>query len=113
VDENFELLVRFLVQTLRAAEWAKDNLEGVRSVLLGETRSDEGGVSAAYRSGFHLSLAPDLSAERVELFRQQKDFQLVHGFLDRDFDFDAWIDRRPLEEAHRRLQLGRANSVAA
>lgn len=103
IDKHFDLLVRFLVQTLRAAEWAKTNLEGVQEVLRGETRSDSEGVSAAYRSNFHLSLAPDLSTERVELFRQQKHFQLVHGFLDRDFDFDAWIDRRPLEAARERL----------
>ena len=43
------------------------------------------------------------TAEKVALFRQQKDFQLQHGFLDRDVDIDAWIDRRPLEEAQRRL----------
>ncbi len=103
VDKHFDLLVRFLTQTLRAAEWAKTNLESVQNVLLGETRADNEGITAAYRSGFHLSLAPDLSTERVELFRHQKNFQLVHGFLDRDFDYDAWIDRRPLEEAQRRL----------
>jgi ABC-type nitrate/sulfonate/bicarbonate transport system substrate-binding protein len=104
IDQHFELLVRFLTQTLRAAEWAKTHKEDVLNILQGETRAGSEGVSAAYRNDFHLSLAPDLSTERVELFRQQKNFQLAHGFLDRDFDFDAWIDRRPLEEAHRRLQ---------
>ena len=64
-------------------------------------------MKAAYRDGFHLSLAPDLSRERVELFRQQKDFQLIHGFLDRDFDYDAWLDFRPLEEASKRLKAER------
>ena len=66
----------------------------------------------AYRAGFHLSLAPDLSPERVELFRRQKDFQLIHGFLDRDFDYDAWIDLRPLEAAHQRLEAGRRAAAA-
>ncbi|CAG0979293.1 2'-hydroxybiphenyl-2-sulfinate desulfinase [Myxococcaceae bacterium] len=104
IEKHFELLVRFLYQTLRAAEWAKTHLSGVHEILQGESRASSEGVAAAYRDGFHLSLAPDLSAERVELFRQQKNFQLTYGFLDRDFDFDAWIDRRPLEEAHRRLE---------
>lgn len=103
LEKHFDLLVRFLAQALRAAEWAKTNLDGVRDVLKGETRAESAGVEAAYRADFHLSLAPDLSPERVELFRQQKNFQLVHGFLDRDFDYDGWIDRRPLEEAQRRL----------
>jgi len=104
IENHFDLLVRFLYQTLRAAEWAKTNLAGVHEILQGEARASSAGVAAAYRDGFHLSLAPDLSPERVELFRQQKNFQLTHGFLDRDFDYDAWIDRRPLEEARRRLE---------
>jgi ABC-type nitrate/sulfonate/bicarbonate transport system substrate-binding protein len=104
IEQHFELLVRFLYQTLRAAEWAKTNLSGVHAILQGEARASGAGVAAAYRDGFHLSLAPDLSEERVELFRQQKNFQLTYGFLDRDFDFDAWIDPRPLEEARRRLE---------
>ncbi len=103
IDQNFDLLARFLAQTLRAAEWAKTHLAEVQSILESETRADDAGVKEAYRDGFHLSLAPDLSHERVEFFRQQKNFQLIHGLLDRDFDFDGWIDRRPLARAHELL----------
>ncbi len=112
LENHFDLLVRFLYQTLRAAEWAKTNLSGVYEILQGETRAGSEGVKEAYRDGFHLSLAPDLSRERVELFRRQKDFQLIHGFLDRDFDYDAWIDFRPLEAAHKRLKA-EGHSAAA
>lgn len=104
LENHFDLLVRFLYQTLRAAEWAKTHLAGVHEVLQSEAKASSEGVKAAYRDDFHLDLAPDLSEERVELFRQQKNFQLIHGFLDRDFDLDAWIDHRPLEEARRRLE---------
>jgi ABC-type nitrate/sulfonate/bicarbonate transport system substrate-binding protein len=103
LTHHFDLLVRFLHQTLRAAEWGKTHLEDVQSILQKETRSGATGVEEAYRDGFHLSLAPDLSPELVALFRQQKDFQLIHGFLDRDFDFDAWIDPRPLEAAREKF----------
>ncbi|QAU33969.1 ABC transporter substrate-binding protein [Janthinobacterium sp. 17J80-10] len=103
IENHFDVLVRFLTQTLRAAEWAKTNLSAVHEILQAETGGTAEGVAAAYRDGFHQSLAPDLSAERVALFRQQKDFQLAYGILDRDFDYDAWIDPRPLEEAQRRL----------
>jgi ABC-type nitrate/sulfonate/bicarbonate transport system substrate-binding protein len=104
IEQHFELLVRFLYQTLRAAEWAKGHRDEVLRILQGETRAGSDGVAHAYRDGFHLALAPDLSPERVALFRQQKDFQLLHGFLDRDVDIDSWIDARPLAEAQRRLQ---------
>ncbi|KAI1696861.1 hypothetical protein Ddc_20089 [Ditylenchus destructor] len=81
IDDHFELLVRFLTQTLRAAE-ADPRRQRRRRRRLSQR------------------LPPDARAgpvpERVELFRQQKHFQLTHGFLDRDFDFDAWIDPRPL-----------------
>jgi len=112
LENHFDLLVRFLYQTLRAAEWAKTHLSEVYEILQGETRAGSDGVKQAYRDGFHLSLAPDLSPERVELFRRQKDFQLIHGFLDRDFDYDAWIDFRPLEAAHQRLKVGRRAAAA-
>lgn len=103
LEQHFDLLVRFLKQTLRAAEWAKTHLTELQEILQSETGASAEGVAAAYRNGFHLSLAPDLSNERVELFRQQKNFLLRYGILDRDFDFDAWIDHRPLEAARRAL----------
>ncbi|MDX2020787.1 MAG: ABC transporter substrate-binding protein [Deltaproteobacteria bacterium] len=112
INNHFDLLVRFLAQTLRAADWAKSNLQGVHNILKSETRAGSEGVEEAYKDGFHLHLAPDLSDERVELFRQQKDFQLTYGFLDQDFDYDAWIDRRPLEEARKRLDAASAKAAA-
>nr|WP_159356533.1 ABC transporter substrate-binding protein [Methylovorus glucosotrophus] len=107
LQEHPELVARFLYQSLRASEWAKTNLEGVRKVLEGETRSGGIGVQQAYGDQFHLSLAPDLSEQRVHLFQQQKNFMLIHGLLDRDFDLDAWIDRGPLETAIGWLQTER------
>jgi ABC-type nitrate/sulfonate/bicarbonate transport system substrate-binding protein len=103
LDNHYDLVVRFLFQTLRAADWAKSNLKGVREILESETRSGEDGVSTAYGENFHLQLAPDLSKERIELFRQQKNFMLVHGLLDKDFDLDAWVDERPLRDAEKLL----------
>ncbi len=104
LENHFDIVVRFLYQSLRAAEWARNNLHDVQRVLQGETRGSAQGVARTYRNEFHRSLHPALDTERVELFRQQKDFLLLHGFLDRDFDFDAWIDRRPLEAAWKRIE---------
>ena len=99
-----EVVVRFLAQTLRAADWAKDNLHAVYDILKRETRAGDEGVTAAYRDGFHRSLHPDLSAERLELLRIQKTFMWVHGFLDADVDLEAWVDFRPLAAAQELLQ---------
>jgi ABC-type nitrate/sulfonate/bicarbonate transport system substrate-binding protein len=103
LENHFDLLVRFLAQTLRTADWAANNLQSVYDILKSETRAGDDGVTAAYRDGFHRTLHPDLSAERVDLFRIQKTFMLVHGLLDADFDLDAWIDPRPLAAARELL----------
>lgn len=103
IEQHFELVVRFLHQSLRAAAWGRDNLDKVREIYAEETRASADAAAAAYRNGFHLSLQPDLSEERVGYLKEQKDFLLLHGFLDRDFDIDAWIDPRPLAAAQARL----------
>ena len=104
LENHFDLVVRFLYQTLRAADWAKHNLEGVRSILQDETFAGAESVATAYRNDFHLHLEPTLSPDRLELFRKQKNFMWIHGLLDRDFDFDAWVDQRPLQEAKKQLE---------
>lgn len=103
LENHFDLVVRFLAQTLRAADWAAGNLEGVKDILQSETRGSRDAVTEAYGPDFHKSLHPDLSEERLTLFEQQKKFLWVHGFLDHDFDLRAWADPRPLEAARKLL----------
>lgn len=107
LDNHLDLVVRFLAQTLRAADWAADNLDGVHTVLQSETRGSADAVADAYRHGFHLSLHPDLSEQRLALFEQQKKFLLLHGFLDADFDLQAWVDPRPLAQAYALREAGK------
>lgn len=109
LDEHFDVVVRFLAQTLRAADWARDNLEGLRAILAEETASDRQGIEQAYRGDFHTSLHPDLSAERLEYLALQKNFLYRHGFIDRDFALDGWADPRPLQAAHELLLARRAH----
>jgi len=99
LERHFDLLVRFLAQTLRAADWARDHRDDVRAILQDETQAGCDAVDTAYHRDFHTTLAPDLSEERLALFEQQKNFQLAHGFLDRDVDVLAWADERPLAAA--------------
>lgn len=103
IENHFDLLVRFLGQTLRAADWAASDLQGVHTILKSETRSGDEGVAIAYRNGFHQSLQPTLSTELLDLFKIQKNFTWLHGVLDHDFDLDAWIDPRPLAAARQWL----------
>ncbi|CAN7613813.1 ABC transporter substrate-binding protein [Phenylobacterium sp. LjRoot219] len=107
IENHFDLLVRFLYQTLRAADWARDNLGGVRAVLEAETRGTAAAVGEAYSDEALRSLHPTLDAERLALFEQQKRFTWIYGFSDNDFSLDEWIDERPLEAAYKLLNAGR------
>lgn len=110
LESRPELVVGFLAQSLRAADWAAGNLDRVREVLARETLSGPEGVAAAYKEGFHLSLHPSLSDERVELIDIQKQFLYTHGFLAADFDLESWVAREPLERARELLDFGKAAS---
>lgn len=103
LEHHFDLLVRFLAQTLRAADWAKDNLASVKSILSEETRGSAEGVNQAYKNDFHLNLHPSLSDDRLALFESQKTSLWLHGFSERDFSLANWIDTRPLQAAHELL----------
>lgn len=103
LDERPDLVERFLVETLRAADWATTHLDDVRRILQHETRSGADGVAEAYAGDFHLSLHPDLSDERLSLFEQQKNFLFLHGFIAGDVDVWSWADHAPLAAARETL----------
>ncbi len=107
LDNHFDLVVRFLAQTLRAAEWASANRAELFSILESETKAGSQGVAEAYRGNFHESLAPSLSEERVGFLQIQKDFLNLHGFLQGDFDINDWVDQRPLAAARELLNARR------
>ncbi len=105
IDDHFDVLARFLYQTLRAADWARDNVEGVRQVLQSETRGTPEAVAEAYTDASLKALHPTLDDERLALFEQQKIFTWTYGFSERDFSLSDWVDPRPLEAAHALLRM--------
>ncbi|MET9489642.1 ABC transporter substrate-binding protein [Nocardia sp. NPDC006630] len=107
LESRPEVVIGFLAQSLRAADWAAGNLEAVREVLQRETLSGPEGVVAAYGENFHKDLHPSLSDERVELIGIQKQFLYTHGFLAADFDLESWVAREPLERARELVESGK------
>lgn len=106
LESRPEVVIGFLAQSLRAADWAAENLDGVREVLQRETLSGPLGVVAAYGEDFHRGLHPSLSDERLELIGIQKQFLYTHGFLAADFDLDSWVAPEPLERARELVASG-------
>ena len=98
IDNHFDLLVRFLAVTLRAADWVAQEPERLREILEFETAASPEAVNKAYAK-LHEGLKPTLDDERLALFDLQKTFLFTHGFLDADFDLAEWVDPRPLAAA--------------
>lgn len=110
IDNHFDLVVRFLAVTLRAADWVAEQPDRLRDILEYETDGSSAAVDQAY-ARLHEGLHPTLDEERLALFDLQKKFLFTHGFLDADFDLSGWVDPRPLEAA-RALNEQRPQPVA-
>ncbi len=94
-----DVVTRFLVRSLRAAQWAASNLEGIRDLLALETGSGRDGVVRAYGDTFHRSLAPSLDDGRLGLLAQQEQFLAAHGFREDRVDVRSWAAHEPLAAA--------------
>ncbi|MFF2961522.1 ABC transporter substrate-binding protein [Streptomyces sp. NPDC057963] len=99
LDDHPGLVDRFLAVLLRAADWAAGQPGEVARILGAETGAGAEGVAGAYRPGTHLTLHPDLSAERLALLAEQEAGLRAHGFLPDPVDVTAWADPEPLRRA--------------
>ncbi|MEU8504055.1 ABC transporter substrate-binding protein [Streptomyces brevispora] len=99
LDDRPDLVDRFLAVLLRAADWAAGQPAEVDRILGAETGAGADGVAGAYRPGTHLTLHPDLSAERLALLAEQETGLRTHGFLPEPVDVAAWADPGPLRRA--------------
>ncbi|MEW1688250.1 ABC transporter substrate-binding protein [Streptomyces sp. NPDC091265] len=99
LDDHPGLVDRFLAVLLRAADWAAGQPAEVDRILGAETGAGADGVAGAYRPGTHLTLHPDLSAERLALLAAQESGLRAHGFLPEPVDVAAWADPEPLRRA--------------
>jgi ABC-type nitrate/sulfonate/bicarbonate transport system substrate-binding protein len=113
IDERPDLVERWLVRVLAAAEWARDHESAAKRIIAAEAGLAEELVDRAYSSDIHRELDIDLAEDRIDALRSQHDHLLRHGFLDRAVDFSAFIDPRPLAGARERLARRRATLSAA
>lgn len=101
--ERRDLVVRYLAQLLRAEQWALANPQRTVELIAADYRVPEEALSSSYDSvaaGIQLRLDDDI----VDSLRVQKDFLLRHGFIDADFNVDAWVDPTLLQDARLLLQ---------
>ncbi len=68
-------------------------------MVAAETAKSEDSVRRGYGPELHRHFDVRLSEQYVEGLRRQKQFLLEWGFLEKDFDYDAWVLREPLRLA--------------
>lgn len=89
-------LVARLIETLhRASDWAEAHPDEVRRFVAREVGASEEVVAAANGPDLHKHLGLGLEPELVDAIGHYKDFLYEWGFLENDFDINAWVDRRP------------------
>lgn len=99
-DERPDLVARWIDRLLDADAWARANPDPVRRIFATDTGVPEDFVADAYSPHLAEQLDVTLAPERIARLRHCYEGLLRHGFLAAPFDFDAFVDPRPLALAH-------------
>jgi ABC-type nitrate/sulfonate/bicarbonate transport system substrate-binding protein len=100
VDQRPDLVARWLVNVINAANWAKTHRTETYRVVAAESGVAEETAYNAFGDSLPDQLLPDLADDKVAAIVSQKDFLLAHRFIKRDFDIERFIARDPLILAH-------------
>ncbi|ADB52233.1 ABC transporter substrate-binding protein [Conexibacter woesei] len=98
LDEQPQVVARYLATLLDAADWAGVNGEEVARVFSSETGGDRDAVRRAYGDA---RLHPDLREDWLDALDLERAFLRDQGLLGPDggFDVRAWVDPAPLAAA--------------
>ncbi|TCL56470.1 ABC-type nitrate/sulfonate/bicarbonate transport system substrate-binding protein [Hydrogenispora ethanolica] len=110
-EEAPEVVVAYLKQIVKAAEWARTNRAEVETIFAEQTSGTPAQVAAARPADFHLHLAPQTSGQGLLALESQKRFLLDHGYIERDFALEKWLDSSFLNTAIDELQRAQTTAV--
>jgi 2'-hydroxybiphenyl-2-sulfinate desulfinase len=98
-DDFPEVVVAYVKQLLRAAEWAKTHRREVLELFADQTYGTIQQTAASHSFDFHKRLAPEFSEKTLLALESQKRFLFDHGYLKKDFALEKWADDRFLKAA--------------
>lgn len=93
-EEAPEVVIEFIKQHLRAAEWAKTHRSETLELFGKQMFGTPGDVAESHKFDFHRHLATGFSQEGLFALEAQKRFLFDHGYLKRDFALEKWADDR-------------------
>lgn len=99
-----ELVERYVMRLIVAADWAKRNRDAARRAIAIETGSAEYWLDKGCGADCTDRLDFSLDEPLVQALDVRKRFLLDHGFMRNDFALAEWIDPRPLQNAMKRLK---------
>lgn len=94
-EDRPDLIARLLETLKRAGAWAEAHPDETRRFVAREVGASEEQVAAANGPDLHRHMGIGLEPELVDAIGHYKDFLYEWGFLERDFDVNAWVDHRP------------------
>lgn len=94
-----DIVARYMLQVLRASEWARNNPQAASSIIAKEVGTMDDWMPEAFDNTMYDDLAPSFRPELVEALRFRKHFLFEHGFIENDFSVDEWLDPTPLAMA--------------
>ncbi len=103
IEERPDLVARVYARLLEAGKWAQQHPKEATSFVAREQSVVDEIIEATYGDELSQVFATDLAVDKIAALRSQKDYLLRHGYI-ADFDFDNWIDPRPLEDARTLLE---------
>lgn len=96
-EDRPDLVTRLIATLRRASAWAEAHPDDVRRFVAREVGASEEVVAAANGPNLHRHLGIGLEPELIEAIGHYKDFLFEWGFIEKDFDVGAWVDRRPYD----------------
>jgi ABC-type nitrate/sulfonate/bicarbonate transport system substrate-binding protein len=94
-EDRPDLVAKLLETLQRAGAWAEAHPDEVRRYVAREVGASEEVVAAANGPELHKHLGIGLDPQLVDAIGHYKDFLYEWGFLEKDFDINAWVDTRP------------------
>lgn len=110
LEQQPEVVARYLATLLEAADWASANSDEVARVLAAETGGDADGVARAYGVA---RLHPDLREDWLDALELERAFLAEQGLLAEGggFDVRSWVDPAPLAAARELLASTRHDAA--
>jgi len=98
-DEEPEVVVEFIKQTIIAARWAKGHREEAEKLLAEQTHGTVDTFQKAYADDFYQRTEINFSEEGLKALQDRADFLFEKGYLESRVDVYSWADKSFYEKA--------------